>query len=706
MVVSITMVVEHQTQVCVQLFKHIVHILLVMWIANLADTSESIVHLLHGPLLVVYIGVMMRGRTVSSLAICRAMGGAKKAAAKPSHSFFKKNDGAAPAGDTALTTSAAADIDLDSAGAAAPTVAAEMHPPSAASASGASAPAASAQVAPADAAPAASSAPTAAVLGLQVPVVGAGVRRVAPSVTGTPEGKGNAFEFAEESEFSFAVAVQKAAAVKVKVEVEDDTDTTAGSSDAPPTIDSCRACSGEKSKGSPYCTKHKRSYQCLYNKCNRKNKAGELVDEDSANDFTLIFGKGRADPPNLTLANGVILDFTREFPEGKDVGKARGQNIISRYVNSIRLSNVKAEIDEDSMWDEEIFTNKFKALRGWSAAYSQQMFLELKNDKTIVQDMGGMGGTVRVAVPPSWTGESKRQSKREQSEDHTFERASKSSKMSAEEQQKYIDEMGSGFEKIDPNALHDKAWNTSLPANALTNVHGDDGSLSSVVDLVHSKANTLKRKNNPGSADDDTAEPSIVKAKVDSVAGAPSLPAPKVPKGGDGILLKRLQVKKKFDASIKDLRGKLEGSLKQAWVLMHTSDETEDEDLRKILTDRAQMAIHFIGTTPVDNRAEEGDEVTTMEQVILQPLLYDREATRACVRSLCLVVKIVCTRPRKYGHTFMHSFMIVSVPSCCIQSFQHCPVVYVMSRAFVAGEVGEVQLHQCVQGEEVFRGAR
>jgi hypothetical protein len=491
------------------------------------------------------MGVMKRGRSGSSLAIFRTM--VKSAAGRPTHSVKsallaglgvdaanKSSAPPAPAASAATTASASA----PSASAVA------EEPPTTVSPSAASAPAASAQDASPDSAPAASSAPTAANLGLPSPVVVPNARRVAPSVAGTPEGKGSAFEFAEDSEFSFAAVVQKAAAVKVKEEPIDESDAPAGSSDAPPTVDSCRACSATKCKGSPYCAKHKRSYQCLYNKCNRKNKAGELVDEDGANDFTLIFGKGRADPPNLTLANGVILDFTREFPEGKETGKARGHNIISRYVSSIRLSNVSADIDEDYMWDEEIFTNKFKALRGWSASYSKERFLELKHDKAVVQDMLGMGGAVRVAVPPSWTGETKRQTKREQAEDHTFERSSKSSKMSGEEAQKYIDEMGSGFEKSDPNALHNKTWNTSLPANALTNVHGEDGSLSSVLDMVHVKANTLKRKTLSGSADDDTAEASVAKAKAESVASASSLPAAKVSKGGDSILLKRLQVKK------------------------------------------------------------------------------------------------------------------------------------------------------------------
>ena len=73
------------------------------------------------------------------------------------------------------------------------------------------------------------------------------------------------------------------------------------------------------------------------------------------------------------------------------------------------------------------------------------------------------------------------------------------------------------------------------------------------------------------------------------------------------------------------MKAKVEVSLKQAWVLMHLSDPTDDEDLRGMLVPRAQLAVHFLGMAPVDNIDSADGTVSTMEHVTLQPVLYDRE---------------------------------------------------------------------------------
>ena len=66
----------------------------------------------------------------------------------------------------------------------------------------------------------------------------------------------------------------------------------------------------------------------------------------------------------------------------------------------------------------------------------------MKHDKSVYQDTGGYAGSARVAVPPCWTGESRHSNKRARVEEHSLERATKTAKMSGEEAQKYIDELG------------------------------------------------------------------------------------------------------------------------------------------------------------------------------------------------------------------------------------------------------------------------
>ena len=64
----------------------------------------------------------------------------------------------------------------------------------------------------------------------------------------------------------------------------------------------------------------------------------------------------------MTIANDAILDFTRDFPDGKESGKSRGPLSLGHYVTAIKAINSMADIDDDYVWDE-LFNNKFKLAR-------------------------------------------------------------------------------------------------------------------------------------------------------------------------------------------------------------------------------------------------------------------------------------------------------------------------------------------------------
>ena len=126
---------------------------------------------------------------------------------------------------------------------------------------------------------------------------------------------------------------------------------------------SCRACPDAKAKGSPFCGKHKRAFQCIQGRCCKKNKEGFYVDPDAAADFHKIFGEGRNPPPNVTLANEVVLDFCIDNPDGKETsGKKRGGQLnLNKYVNRVYASLSQGRLEDDCLWDEEIFVNKFRS---------------------------------------------------------------------------------------------------------------------------------------------------------------------------------------------------------------------------------------------------------------------------------------------------------------------------------------------------------
>ena len=71
----------------------------------------------------------------------------------------------------------------------------------------------------------------------------------------------------------------------------------------------CRTCGAPKVKGCAYCVRHKKAYQNLMNASMKKDKkTGEFVNATAAEHFEAVFGKGRAPPPDVAIANQVIIE--------------------------------------------------------------------------------------------------------------------------------------------------------------------------------------------------------------------------------------------------------------------------------------------------------------------------------------------------------------------------------------------------------------
>ena len=363
--------------------------------------------------------------------------------------------------------------------------------------------------------------------------------------------------------------------------------------------DSCRACSERKVKGSPFCLSHKRGFQCIHNRCCKKNKEGNFVDPEAAENFHKIFGQGRDPPPNITLANQVVIDFVRENPEGKDVGKKRGSVMLARYTDKVYANMSTGRVEDDFLWDEELFVNKFKALRGWSQSYAQQKFRELKQDPNVYKDDGGFQGAMRVAVPPSWTGSDKRRKTRELGQEKCLERSLKSGKFSAADSEKILDELdaGAGFKMLNTTSLLNPshAWNSPMPWSALTNMEGASGQAGAVF-LVQSaaKQGTPTKGKGPGGEESDEGGPLSSPAKTDPAAKAKSEKEKEKDSGKFDLL--RLKTTRTAETAVRDAFKKMEEVLKKSWQAYESSDNVMDEDLRSLMSERAQILMHCMGS--------------------------------------------------------------------------------------------------------------
>ena len=364
----------------------------------------------------------------------------------------------------------------------------------------------------------------------------------------------------------------------------------------PKDADLCRACEEPKVKGSVFCQKHRRGFQCIYNRCCKKDKQGNYLDAKNAEQFRQIFGEGREGPPNLTLANQVVIDFVRENPEGKD-GKKRGTVSLAKYMDQVFARYYMGRIEDDCLWDEELFVNKFKVMRGWSQAYGQQRFKELENDPNVYKDKLGMGGSTRVAVPASWTGEDKQRRGRELGQAKVLERSAKNAKLSDADCAKVEEEISSGgFKTLDVSSLQASAssWAAPLPASSITNLQGDGESVKAV-NLVAAAAQ--KQVEGGGEASPQKQQQLSTKATETSTGRTAEQenqsPAPKK----EDLDLKRLKQSRSSDVIVRDHVKKLQEALRKGWQA-HQLGDTEDDDLRNLLAERAQIIMHCLGMEP------------------------------------------------------------------------------------------------------------
>ena len=387
----------------------------------------------------------------------------------------------------------------------------------------------------------------------------------------------------------------------------------------------CRCCDEIKAKGSPFCARHKRAYQCIQNRCLKKNKEGKYIDEDSAANFHKIFGEGRTGPPNMTMANQVVLDFCRENPDCKEsAGKKRGANFnLNKYVNRVYAAMSQAKLEDDCLWDEEIFVNKFKALRGWSQDHSRKMFQQLVNDPKVYKDQEGFGGATRVAVPPSWTGEEKQRKKREVGEERVVERTTKTARITGQDYSKAVEELDTGFQFRDTSGVNapSSSWTSPLPSAAITNMDTDGG-----VTAVQIVANLAKKVvadgKGSGYGNESVSHPAATAAGQDAAVPnvSPSKSETQNKKVGS-FDIERLKVSRTLEATIQEHEKKMVDNLKKAWAAVCSSEASADEDLLHLIKERALIAIHWLGAVPVGLPARGADALA----LDMQSLEYDEE---------------------------------------------------------------------------------
>lgn len=208
----------------------------------------------------------------------------------------------------------------------------------------------------------------------------------------------------------------------------------------------CRLCTEAAAAGSPYCWPHKRTFGWL---CKQacKDKTSDLY-----TDYRNIFGEGRKPPPDQALADRVLIELHEaDLADERKGIAARKKADLTRYRHLIGTRHSTDDTAQRRKWDEELFTKQMCNLRGWTKEKAYQHWRKFEQDPSIKRDFGGVGGALRLAIPPNYTGDDFEEDRKGRFEERSVEQATKQAKVDAETTQKWIADTHAGFSESNLN---------------------------------------------------------------------------------------------------------------------------------------------------------------------------------------------------------------------------------------------------------------
>lgn len=402
-----------------------------------------------------------------------------------------------------------------------------------------------------------------------------------------------------------------------------------------PVKDACRTCSLQKEKGFPYCKIHKACYQCLERHSHKKERAGGgYVCAEQAAAFDTIFGKGRDPPPNLPLANKVILQFERNNPSlsmsGSKTTSKKTALDLTTFTHERGNFQEKADIDDEYMWDEELFVMQMKLLRGWSQPHASSQWTDMHSIPGAVNDNGGPKNTPRTLVPANLIGASFQRKSQGEYEKRAVSHATKPQKNLGQEA---VDSMqaqtNQGFGYLGSNGSS-SAWHSAGdPSSSIMRpgeVRTSDASallLDAVGHLAGTACSPAKVKPEDG----------VARMEIDGGATAVPSEAPLKldPKTAPCNPVARNQVVRSLSSEISTEVGKLRLALKSVAVTRSQADGTHDKDALDILDERIAIANHCLGEkaglVPKSDPAEK--DTADLETLLYFPWVGERKFNKA-----------------------------------------------------------------------------
>ena len=309
----------------------------------------------------------------------------------------------------------------------------------------------------------------------------------------------------------------------------------------------------------------------------------------------------------MTLAAKVLVEYCQLTWIGGWEAWSEEKKAWTSLSTSTHGQVIRERDDETAapLWDEELFLNQMRQLRGWSVAQATMKWKAMLSDDSVDKDHGGPDGSLRQRVPSNLVGNDLCRTAKGEEERRTLKTSQRAHKATPEEQEAIRADLLRGFASTLTGAgsdFHSAVGPNSVTATFSTNKDASEKLLleSAGLDSPPAKGpSSVSAGGGGGSSTGPSAGSTREKADKDTLKrelpdAPPGPPQPSVLPARD-VALERNKISSMLASLVENERTRLLASLKLGAVAMHLADLKEDADDLVVVKQRHAVAMAVMG---------------------------------------------------------------------------------------------------------------
>ena len=291
------------------------------------------------------------------------------------------------------------------------------------------------------------------------------------------------------------------------------------------------------------------------------------------------------------MAAKVLLEYSQL--NGLEAGK-RGVKRkcldLTQYEYSRSGFQSNAEESASPLWDEELFLNQMRSLRGWNVSQAAIKWKSLLADDMVDKDHGGPDGSVRCRIASNLLGNDLLRKQKGEEERRSLKTSQRPHKATPEEQEAIKGELlrgfstglqGAGADFFTPVAPSSATatWASNKEASERLLLENAGMTADKKVTRADGQEGSVKEELSPGQA-----------SKSQTGLPQSSAHSGQSPGVNRDVALERNKLATSLVAVLETERQKLIAALKASAISIHFADAAEDQDDLEVVEQRHQVA--------------------------------------------------------------------------------------------------------------------